>query len=411
MSTEFLTVRTVREAREGFRPSRRTGTETLTLDAAHARVPSEAVTAPDDLPGFARATVDGWAVRAADTYGASEGLPGYLDVVGAVTMGHAADVAVRPGAAVEIPTGGALPPGADAVVMLEHAHVALPGTIEVGRPVAPGDGVVRADEDVPAGHVLVPAGRPLRSSDLGLLAAAGVTRLDVHRRPRVAILSTGDEVVPPSTRALLPGQVRDATATALAALVRGAGGEPLTRPIVPDDPTRLRDALVRAMTDVDLVAVSAGSSVGARDATAGVVAELGTVWCHGLAVKPGKPTLLADLDGVPLIGLPGHPLSALVVFRLLGVPLVRLIGGCTSPPPEGRVSARLTRAVPSAAGRLDAVQVRLGPVGEDGLPSAEPLFGRSAQLSLLSHADGFVLVDEDALGLEGGSLVAVVPHA
>ena len=410
MTTEFLTVRTVREARDGFRPERRTAPETVHLDDAHGRVPVEDVPSPHDLPGFARSTVDGYAVRAADTYGASDGVPSYLDVVGAVEMGRASEVVVSSGAAVEIPTGGALPGGADAVVMLEHAHVALPGTIEVGRPVAPGDGVVRADEDVATGAVLVPAGRPLRSSDLGLLAAAGVTRVAVHRRPRVAIISTGDEVLPPDVAELRVGQVRDATTVALAGLVRSAGGEPIPHPIVPDEPARLRAALEAALAEADVVVVSAGSSVGARDATAGVVAELGTVWCHGLAVKPGKPTLLADLAGVPLIGLPGHPLSALVVFRLLGVPLVRLVGGCTAPPPEGRVAARLTRAVPSAAGRLDAVQVRLDQGDDEALPRAEPLFGRSAQLSLLSRADGFVLVDEDALGLEAGSLVAVIPH-
>jgi molybdopterin molybdotransferase len=409
-SREFLTVRTVAEARAGFRPGRRTGTEAVPLAAADGRVPARDVRASHDLPGFARSTVDGWAVRAADTYGASDGLPGYLDVVGAVVMGRADAPEVPAGGAVEIPTGGALPAGADAVLMLEHGHLAMPGTIEVGRPVAPGDGVVRADEDVAAGAILVPAGRPLRSSDVGLLAAAGVTSVDVHRRPRVAIFSTGDEVVAADVPALLPGQVRDATAPALAALVRAAGGEPLLHPIVPDDPSALRSVLEEARADADVLVVSAGSSVGARDATAAVVADLGTVWCHGLAVRPGKPTLLADLDEVPLIGLPGHPLSALVVFRLLGVPLVRLVGGCTHPLPEGRVAARLTRAVPSAAGRLDAVQIRLGDVGRDGLPAAEPLFGRSAQLSLLSRADGFLLVEEDALGLEAGAVVAVLPH-
>jgi molybdopterin molybdotransferase len=232
-------------------------------------------------------------VRAADTYGASEGLPSYLDLAGAVRMGRAPGVAVPAGGAVAVPTGGVLPEGADAVVMVEHTAETMPGTIEVTRPVAPGAGLVRADEDVAEGGDLVPAGRPLRAPDLGLLAAAGVTAVEVHVRPRVAVLSTGDEVVPPGTAVLGPGQVRDATASALAALVADAGGEPEVAGIVSDEPGALEDALRALLPRVDLVVVSAGSSVGTRDETAGAVAALGDVWCHGLAVKPGKPTLLA----------------------------------------------------------------------------------------------------------------------
>src|SRR3954451_13337977 len=203
---EVFAVRTVAETLAGFRPARRTAAETVALGEAHRRVPCEPARAPHDLPGFARSTVDGYAVRAADTYGASEGLPSYLDVAGAVAMGRAPEVSVVPGVAVAIPTGGVLPAGADAVVMVEHTQEAMPGTIEVVRPAAPGDGIVRADEDARAGAALVPAGRPLRAQDLGLLAAAGVTALGVHARPRVAIVSTGDEVVEPDTPELALGQ-------------------------------------------------------------------------------------------------------------------------------------------------------------------------------------------------------------
>src|SRR3954462_11924469 len=194
---EFFAVRTVAETLAGFRPARRTATETVALEDAHRRVPGEAVVAPHDLPGFARSTVDGYAVRAGDTYGASEGLPGYLDVVGTVAMGEAPSVDVAPGCAVAIPTGAVLPPGADAVVMVEHTQEAIAGTIEILRPVAPGEGIVRADEDARAGAELVPAARPLRAQDLGLRARAGVVEVPVHARPRVAIIATGDEVVDP----------------------------------------------------------------------------------------------------------------------------------------------------------------------------------------------------------------------
>jgi molybdopterin molybdotransferase len=347
--------------------------------------------------------VDGYAVRAADTYGVSEGLPGYLDIAGEVRMGTEPEVAVVPGTAVSMPTGGVLPPGADAVVMVEYTQEAMTGTIEVVRPVAPGDGIVRADEDAAPGAELVPAGRPLRAQDLGMLAAAGITSVAVHARPRVTIFSTGDEVVPPGTAALRPGQVRDASAVALAALVTESGGEPVQGGIVPDDADALESALRAALTGSDIVVISAGSSVGARDETAAAVGRLGQpgIWCHGLAIKPGKPTLLADCAGVPVIGLPGNPRSALVVFRLVGMPLVRRVGGCTRPPADPAVRARLERDVASAAGRLDVVQVRL----RDGI--ATPLFGLSALLSVLTSADGYLLVPEEATGLDAGTEVEV----
>jgi molybdopterin molybdotransferase len=400
---EFFAVRTVAETLAAFRPQRRTGVEEVALAEAFRRVPARPVRAPHDLPGFARSTVDGYAVRAADTYGASEGLPSYLDVAGAVAMGRGPEVAVAPGVAVAIPTGAVLPDGADAVVMVEHTQEAMSGTIEVVRPAAPGDGMVRADEDARAGDELVPAGRPLRAQDLGVLAAAGVASVGVHARPRAAIVSTGDEVVAPDTARLAVGQVRDASALALAALVRDAGGEPDPRGIVPDDREALEAALRAAVAESDVVVVSAGSSVGARDETAAVVAQLGApgIWTHGLALRPGKPTLLADAGGVPVIGLPGNPRSALVVFRLVGVPVVRLVGGVTQPPPEPSVRARLERDVPSAAGRMDVVQVAL----RDGV--AVPLFGASALLSVLTAADGYIVVPDEATGLQAGTEVDV----
>ena len=405
---EFFTTRTVAEALAGFRPGRRTGTESVPLREALRRVPGEPVAAPHPLPGFARSTVDGYAVRAADTYGVSEGLPGYFAVAGTVVMGTEPDTAVTPGTAVIMPTGGALPPGADAVVMIEYTAETMPGTIEVVRPVAPGEGVVRADEDAKPGEVIIDGGRPLRPQDLGMLAAAGVTSVTVRKKPVVTIFSTGDEVVPADTPQLKPGQVRDATAAALAALVADAGGEPVLGGIVPDDPGALEKALRGALPASDVLVISAGSSVGVRDETANAVARLGEpgIWCHGLAIKPGKPTVLAECAGVPVIGLPGNPRSALVVFRLIGMPVVRLVGGCESPPPQPSTRARLSRDLASAAGRLDVVQVT---VGEDGV--ATPVFGLSALLSVLTAADGYIVIPDEATGLRAGSEVEVILYA
>ena len=395
------------EALTGFRPGRRTPAETISVGEALRRVPARPVTAPHPLPGFDRSTVDGYAVRAADTYGVSEGLPGYLTVTGAVLMGTEPDIGVAPGCAMSMPTGGALPRGADAVVMIEYTAETMPGTIEVVRPVAPGDGMVRADEDARIGQEIIPDGRVLRPQDLGMLAAAGVTSVRVQVRPVVTIFSTGDEVVPPETQALKPGQVRDATAAALAALVEDAGGTPVLGGIIPDDPAALEEALRAALESSDVIVISAGSSVGARDETATAVARLGApgIWCHGLAIKPGKPTLLAECGGVPVIGLPGNPRSALVVFRLIGMPVIRQVGGCTVPPPEPSARARLSRDLASATGRLDVVQVKVS----EGM--ATPVFGLSALLSVLTAADGYIVIPEEATGLDAGTEVDVTLYA
>ncbi|MDV6012829.1 gephyrin-like molybdotransferase Glp [Haloechinothrix sp. LS1_15] len=401
--TEFFTAMPVSEALAGFRPTRRTGTELVSRDEALGRVPASPVTSGTALPGFARSTVDGYAVRAADTYGAGESLPAYFDVPGSVRMGTRAGIAVRRGIAVQVPTGAAIPEGADAVVMVEHTQRTMPAAVEVTRPVAVGEGIVRADEDVSAGAELATEGRPLRAHDLGMLAAAGVSEVRVREKPLVGILATGDEVVPPETVDTEPGQVRDATTSALSALVTEAGGEPAPRGIVPDDVEVLSKSLAAAVRTCDVVVVSAGSSVGARDETTAAVAALGEpgVYCHGLAIKPGKPTLLAECGTVPIIGLPGNPLSALVVFRVVGVPILRTVGGITEPPARPTVTATLSRAVASAAGRLDIVQVRL----RDGM--ATPLFGASALLSLLTGADGYIVIGEAATGLDANTTVSV----
>jgi molybdopterin molybdotransferase len=222
----------------------------------------------------------------------------------------------------------------------------------------------------------------------------------------VTILATGDEVVPPDTEALAPGQVRDALSASIGVLVREAGGVPGRAAIIPDDRERLRDALAEAVAASDCVVICAGSSVGGRDETAAAVAALpdAEIWCHGLAIKPGKPTLLARSAEIPIIGLPGNPRSALVIFRTIGMPLLRRIAGMTVEPRTGSIRARLSRDLPSAAGRLDIVQVRLR---DD---EAEPIFGPSALLSVLTAADGYVIVDEDANGLSAGDAVDVIPY-
>ena len=252
---EFFTTLSVSEALAGFQPSRRTGEETVLREDALGRVPASPVVSGAELPGFARSTVDGYAVRAADTYGAGDGLPAYLDVIGQVRMGSVSDLALRPGAALQIPTGAAIPDGADAVVMVEHTQATMPGTVEVTRPVAVGDGIVRADEDVAEGAVIAPAGRRVarpgpgpargcgRHRPGGSGSAAGRDR--VHRRRGGRIRTPG---ISP------PGQVRDATASALAALITRAGGEPVVSRHRARRPGALTKTLAEAVAEADLVA-------------------------------------------------------------------------------------------------------------------------------------------------------------
>jgi molybdopterin molybdotransferase len=403
---EFFTVKAVSEALAEFRPSHRTPAENVALAQAGGRVPVAPIKAREALPGFDRSSVDGYAVRARDTFGASEGIPAYLRVAGAVRMGAAAQDEVVSQAAVAIPTGGMLPPGADAVVMVEHTQEAMAGTVEVVRPVAPGENVVHGDEDVAPGDELVSPGRPLRAQDVAMLASAGVTEVAVHAAPRVTILATGDEVVAPDSPELAPGQVRDALSASVGVLVAEAGGVCAAPIIVPDDREALQTALTAAVAASDCVVICAGSSVGGRDETAAAVAALpdAEIWCHGLAIKPGKPTLLAVSGEIPIIGLPGNPRSALVIFRTIGMPLLRRVGGWTVEPRSGSIRARLSRDLPSAAGRLDVVQMRLR---DD---EAEPIFGPSALLSVLTAADGYVIVEEDANGLSAGDAVDVIPY-
>jgi molybdopterin molybdotransferase len=396
-------VRSVQEALDGFRPSRRSAIEQVAIDEALGRVPASDVLAATALPGFARSAVDGYAVAAADTATASRQTPAALEVIGTQRTGEPPRIELRAATAVAIPTGGALPGGADAVVMLEDVEAGAGASVLVSGAARPGQHVIGGDDDFAVGAILVEAGRPLGARELAALSAAGITRVSVRARPRVAIISTGDEVVPPETARVQPGQVRDAIAPAIAALVRQARGEPDRRGIVPDDAAALETACREALRDCDMLVLSAGSSVGERDLTAQVVERLGPpgIWSHGLAMRPGKPTLLAEVAGVPVIGLPGNPLSALVVFELIGCPLVRRMAGFAHEPARASTSAVLAQDVPSALGRLDIVQVRLVR-GE-----ARPLPKGSALLSTLVRADGQFVVPEERASIAAGERVEV----
>jgi molybdopterin molybdotransferase len=368
--------------------------ETIPTAAALGRTLAEPIRAPHPLPTFPRSTRDGFAVRAANTFGASGALPAYLRVVGEVPMGRAADVAVGDGEAAVVHTGGMIPPGADAVVMVEHVQAAAEGEVEILKAVAVGENVIPIGEDIAEGAIVMEAGQWLRPQDLGGLLALGITEVAAARRPRVAIFATGDEVVPPDATPG-PAQVRDINSTTVAELTRAAGGEPVPPGILPDDFEVSLAVVRKALADgADMLVLSAGSSVSVRDVTAEIFARLGEpgVLVHGIAIRPGKPTILAMAGRVPLIGLPGNP----VVRRLQGGEMRR----------AGIARARLAANIASVAGREDYVPARLV-AREDGL-WAEPVFGQSNLIFTLVRADGLVRIPLDKTGLEAGTEVEVV---
>lgn len=381
--------------------------EPVATAEAAGRVLRQPIVAPHPMPPFDRSAVDGYAVRAADTYGASESLPAYLEVVGEVPMGAAPNFTIGPGQAALIHTGGMLPPGADAVVMVEYTQVSREGEVEVLRPVAVGEHVLTRGEDVAAGEQVLPAGIRLRAAEIGGLMALGVVEVPVARRPRVGIISTGDEVVPPTTEPG-PGQVRDVNTYTLAAVVREGGGEPVTYGIVPDDPEALRRVAVEALAACDMVVVTAGSSASVRDMTAGVLHGLGEpgVLVHGVNTKPGRPTILAVAAGKPVLGLPGNPVSALVNSYLFVVPALARLQGLTHPRPRPVVRARVTLNLPSEAGREDWWPVRLRPTPQGW--AAEPIFYQSNLIFRLVEADGLLKVPADATGLAPGEEAEVL---
>lgn len=406
--TELFTVLTPPEAWRKLRGhlQPQVVSERIPTQDALDRALAVPLAAPHDLPTFPRATVDGYAVRAADTYGASASLPAYLTVVGEVAMGRRAELHLNVGQAAVVHTGGMIPSGADAVVMVEHTQMVDEASLEVYRPVAVGENVIQVGEDVRAGEVLFPAGHRLRPQDIGGLMALGVTHVEVARRPRVAILSQGDEVVPPEAEPE-PGQVRDVNSYTLAALTRRAGGEPLLKwGILPDRLEALQAAAREAHTQAEVVVFTAGSSVSVRDMTAQVIGGLGTpgILTHGVSVKPGKPTILAVCDGKPVFGLPGNPVSAMVIFQLFVAPTIALLMGAEVPP-ERNVSARLARNIASQTGREDYVPVRLEQ--RAGEVWAEPVFGKSNLIYTLVRADGLVRVPLDSNGLSEGETVEV----
>ena len=404
---ELFTVQTPSEAwklfRTHFHPLVKP--EAISTSAATGRILAQTLTSAQDLPNFRRSTVDGYAVDAADTYGATTSLPALLHVAGEVPMGQASAVMLNVGDAALVHTGGMIPESANAVVMVENTQQVDAASIEVMRPVAAGENVIQIGEDIRNGDLVLGSGHRLRPQDIGGLLALGFTEVTVATPPRVALISTGDEVIPPD-QPLQPGQVRDINSYTLAALTERAGGEPVLYGIIPDDHAALTAAANRARAECDIVVLSAGSSVSYRDMSVDIIDALGApgVLVHGVSVRPGKPTILAVADGAAIFGLPGNPVSAIVIFDLFVSPAIRALLGASAPLQQ-QLQARLARNIASTTGREDYVQVQLQE--RDGELWAVPVFGKSNLIYTLVNADGAIKIPLNSNGILAEEWVTV----
>ena len=383
-------------------------TEILHLDSALDRITARPIMSPEDLPAHSRSTMDGYAVQAVDTFGATESMPSYLRITGEVSMGEQPTLEILRGDCARIATGGLLPPGTDAVVMLEHTVPIDETMIEVVKAVGVGTNLIAPGEDIGKGSPALPAGHRLRPQDLGLLAGLGIDRVEVYHRLSVGVLSTGDEIVP-YTATPPPGKVRDINGITLSGLITRAGARATLYGIVSDRKDRFFPAVEKAVLENDIVLFSGGSSVGMRDLGEQAISSLGKpgILVHGVALKPGKPIIIGLTGVTPIFGLPGHPVSAMVCFDFFVEPTIRHLSGLRVPEtlPRPVITARLERNINSAPGRRDLIRVQLSRA-ETGWV-AEPVLGKSGAITTLSRAHGFFLIDEDSQGLTKDTEVKV----
>jgi molybdopterin molybdotransferase len=428
---EFLTLLPPDQAREKLFSCLAASTvDSESIDVVHAlgRFTVADTFAPHPLPDFLRTTVDGYAVRARDTFGASDSIPAYLTLIGEVPMGDTPSFDLGTGQCALIHTGGMLPNGADAVVMIEYTQSIYHGDhkehgenqekasvvgnfeIEVFKSVADGENVIRIGEDVAQGQLVIPKGAQIRPAEIGGLMALGFTSIHVAKKPRVGLISTGDEVIDPS-QTPRPGQVRDINSYTLGALVEKAGGVGVRYGIFSDQFEGLKEAAAQALSECDMVIITAGSSASTRDMTADVIRTLGEpgVLVHGINTRPGKPTILGVCNGKAVIGLPGNPVSALVNGYLFVVPVIEKLLG-TLPKPKATAQARLMVNVPSQAGREDWQPVKLivNPQSSIVNYDAVPIFGKSNLIFTLASADGLLRIQPDATGLSAGEIVEII---
>ncbi len=383
--------------------------EHIKIEDALWMVSAEDIISGEDLPSFARSTVDGYAVRAEDTFGATETMPVYLTLFHEILMSQEADFLLPHYMASKIPTGGMLPENADAVVMFEHVQIIDKQMIEVMRSVAPGDNVIQVGDDVKRGDVVIREGQRMRPQDIGACAGIGITEIDVYKRPSVSIISTGDEIVAADT-VLEPGHVRDINSYVISGMVLEAGGIPLKKGIFRDEYENLRNAIELAMSDSQAIVISGGTSVGTKDMVARIIDDIGSpgVLFHGVSLKPGKPMIGGVINGIPVFGLPGHPAAVSICFELFIRPVLQIRSGLKERWPQysrKTVRARLSKNISSSQGREEHVRVMLEE--REGELRAVPVLGKSGLITTLVRADGTIVIPLHTNGLEAGEIVEV----
>jgi molybdopterin molybdotransferase len=405
---EFFKVKTVEETfqliKEQIKQNLKIEKKSL-FEALHF-VLAEDIFVKENVPNFRRSSVDGYAVKASDTFGTSESMPGFLTVTGEVKMGKTPPSSLLMGEAMYVPTGGMVPEGADAIVMVEHCED-LSGLLNVFKQIAPGENIISVGEDLLEGEILLTKGTLLRPQELGALASQGILEVAVYKKPVVGYISTGDEIVPIETAEPSLGEIRDMNGMTIGSMVMEWGFEFIHDGIVQDDEAELRNRTKALLEKVDCLILSGGSSVGTKDYSVEVIESLGKpgVFVHGISIKPGKPTILAFADGKPVIGLPGHPASAMVIFQLFGRPILNGIQGYQVEDKQ-LATAKITKNIPSSPGRTDYIRVRL--FEEKGEWYAEPILGKSSLISTLVKSEGLVEIPAPNEGVQKGDLVKVI---
>lgn len=380
--------------------------ETINFRKCNGRILAKNLLSPSDLPPFSRSIVDGFAVRAKDTFGASESMPVYLNIKGEVSMGKETKIKVNRGEAIKIPTGGMLPEGADAVVMVEYTDYLDKQIIEINCSVGVGENVIFKGEDISQGKVLLNQGRRIRPQDIGAFAGLGITEVEVYKKPKVAVIATGDELVYPENDPKA-GEIRDINSYTIGTMLEALGAETRYVGIIPDNFYSLKEG-IKINLDCDLVLISGGSSVGFKDLTLEVLNSLGKprVLSQGIAIKPGKPTIFAVVEGKPFLGLPGHPSSSWIITQIIVKPIVEKLMGLKTNTIQCSIKAKLTRNLDSDKGREEYIPVRLIK-NEEKSYRAEPLRGESAMITTFVEADGYIRIEANKEGLNKDEIIDV----
>ncbi|MBU1341635.1 MAG: molybdopterin molybdotransferase MoeA [Proteobacteria bacterium] len=403
----FFKVKTLEEVMALTQEFSSVGSEKVPAADAFSRILAQDLIAQKDMPGFRRATMDGYAVEASATFGASESSPAWLDIAGTILMGDIPGFSIEKGQAAKISTGGMLPKGADSVVMVEHTDLIDETSVEIYKSVAPLQHVIDAAEDFAKKETVLSRGTFIRPQEAGLAAGLGFYQVETYKIPKVGIISTGDEIIPIEEEPA-PGKIRDINSYTLAGFIKEAHAIPVCYGIVKDDLAALKKAVEKALEETDMVLISGGSSVGTRDFTIDVLSTLPDtdILVHGMSISPGKPTILAKAGKKPVWGLPGQVVSAMVVLKIVVIPFLNKLKGLAQQDQMIKVPAKLTRNVASAQGRRDFIRVLLEK--KDSVLLAKPVLGKSGLIRTMIHADGLLEIGDHVEGLEKDTMVDII---